>query len=213
MTNISKTEVSDVISSYPGLSEVIVDGNFALKGALNFEASFGKLEKINACFDVVIIIPSGYPQNLPTVYPDGFKFDHRFEHVNPNGSCCLEVPIEERRIFNQSATLLGFINTLVVPFLYSYCYFIKHGQFPFGDRGHGEEGVLQYYKELFGSKNYRYTISALRDLYLSGYKPHEKCPCGSGKKLLRCHKKEAKYLLSDTYKPLFMRELLLFFQE
>ncbi len=123
MLSISKAEISDVILSYPGLSEVVVAGDVALKGAINFKATFRELETINACFDIVIIIPSGYPQDLPAVYSDGFNLDDRFEHTNPNGSFCLEVPIEERRIFNQSPTLLGFINTLVVPFLYSYCYF------------------------------------------------------------------------------------------
>jgi hypothetical protein len=192
-----KHDVDDILNSYPGLVISEQGNDISLIGTLSFNASMEEMETITASYDVIISLPSRYPDELPKVFPRGYKLDERFEHINPDDSFCLAVPFEERKLFDTDPTLLGFINNLVVPFLYSYSYFLKNGKYPFGERAHGNSGVLDYYQELFGSNDVKQIILSLYKFSIDGYKAHEMCPCGSGKKVLRCHKLQVKELLNN----------------
>jgi len=205
-------EITEVISLYPGLSLFQEGGNSILCGPLSFDASFDNLETITSSFDVRISIPLDYPNSLPSVSPDGSPLDSRFEHINPNGSFCLAVPIEARKLFNSTPSLLGFIDNLIIPYLYGYCYFLKYGLLPFGEQAHGNEGTLEYYSELFDSKDIKHIILSLNEFVKTGYKPHAKCPCGSGKKVLKCHETQLKFLLNNEYKGLLLKDLRIFIQ-
>jgi hypothetical protein len=190
-------EIDTVINCYPTLQLVENNSDLSLIGTLNFSASFTGKEAITANYDLIISLPSSYPDDLPKVYSSGYKLDSRFEHINPDGSFCLAVPLEERKLYESQPSLLGFINNLVVPFLYGYSYFLKHGEHPFGERAHGNRGILDFYQELFDCNNIRQLIFSLYSFSLSGYKPHDRCPCGSGKKVLKCHKAQLKALLQQ----------------
>ena len=195
MNSKLKGEVQDVLDSYSSLKLVEDDSEHALLGSVYFSASVDGKETIEASYDIKISIPHSYPVELPKVYSSGYQLDERFEHTNPDTSFCLAVPFEERKLYDYEPTLLGFINNLVVPFLYGYSYFLKHGKHPFGEREHGDKGILNFYLELFGSSNAETLILSLCKFAVAGYQPHEKCPCGSGKKVLKCHKTQLKELL------------------
>jgi hypothetical protein len=190
-------EIDAAISSYPELKLFEQEGGQSLTGALSFSASVEGKETITASYEIAIFLPFRYPDELPKVFLKGHELDERFEHINPDGSFCLAVPVEERKLFDMNPTLMGFINNLVVPFLYGYSYFLKYGEHPFGERAHGNNGVLDFYQELFGSNDIRKIILSLYKFSISGYKPHENCPCGSGMKVLRCHKSQVKELLKN----------------
>ena len=210
MNNLIKEQIQAVRNSYPNLELSKNGSGYLLNGALNFTASVDRKESITANFDVKISIPHSYPEELPKVFPSGYSLDKRFEHANPDGSFCLAVPLEERDIFDSEPTLLGFINNLVVPFLYGYSYFLKYGEHPFGEREHGDKGILDFYLEMFANGDARTVITSLYQFATHGYRAHEKCPCGSGKKVLKCHKTELKTLLKN--KELLMADLAKFFK-
>ena len=158
-----------------------------IRGLLAFEASGKGLEAILDCFDVELRIPQGYPKRLPVVLEKAGKILKDYDHVNAGGTLCLGTPIEERRIFLQQPTLLGFVNNLVVPFLYGYCYSKKHGEHPFGEQKHGAEGILQHYVEVLGLDSKDVAASVVCYLYEHGYRGHHPCPCGSGRVVRECH--------------------------
>jgi hypothetical protein len=197
MNSSLQQEIEAAICTYAGLEKFEQEGIQGLTGELSFIASVERKETITASYEIAIFLPILYPDELPKVFSKGHKLDERFEHVNPDGSFCLAVPVEERKLYDIDPTLLGFINNLVVPFLYGYSYFLKYGEHPFGERTHGNNGVLDFYQELFGSNDIRKIILTLYKFSISGYKPHESCPCGSGAKVLRCHKLQVKELLKN----------------
>lgn len=200
-------EITQVLRYYTALDQYEHDGATLLEGSLSFLASVKGSEKIEACFDVSISIPMDYPEELPVVSFNGDDVARKFEHINADKSFCLAVPMEQQLIFNESPCLLGFIDNLVVPFLYSYSYFMRSGALPFGERAHGNAGLLEYYKDIFSSKDIQFTILKLDQCLGTGYRPHEKCPCGSGKKSLKCHAETLKLLLSQQYKNVLKTDL------
>ena len=58
---------------------------------------------------------------------------------------------------------------------------------PFGELSHGGIGILEYYQELFDLKDTRRVLTMLKILADDKYRGHDRCPCGSGKRLRSCH--------------------------
>ena len=92
-----------------------------------------------------------------------------------------------RRIFHQQPSLLGFVNRLVIPYFFGYCYWKEHGEHPFGEQKHGGEGVIQYYMERLNLGDEVTSLVFVCSLYEHGYRGHHDCPCGSGRRVRKCH--------------------------
>ena len=59
---------------------------------------------------------------------------------------------------------------------------------PFGERKHGFEGLLESYGELIGTTEVTVISKYLECLSKKEIKGHWDCPCGSGKRIRDCHK-------------------------
>ena len=139
-------EIAELQSVHTGLEKTGgSSGEVVLEGVLAFEVEPEGLASITDSFEISIRIPDVYPDDLPRVTETGGKIEKNYEHVFTSGTLCVGVPIEMQRIFSQQPTLLGFVNKLVVPYLYGYCYWKMNGEHPFGERRHGGEGIIQYY--------------------------------------------------------------------
>ena len=158
-----------------------------VSGELPFEASPEGLATITESFDIELLIPEAYPAELPWVRETGTKIDGDYGHVFQNGRLCLAVPVEERRIFARQPSLLGFVNRLVVPYLYGYCYWKKFGEHPFGEQSHGVEGIAGYYVERLELNDDLAALAVVASLLEHGYRGHHRCPCGSGEIVRKCH--------------------------
>ena len=185
-------ELQAVHSSLTGIEER--EDETAIFGALSFEASYDGLATIADSFEIELLVPKRYPGRLPRVWEMGARIAGDYEHVYPDGRLCLAVPVEERRIFDRHPSLLGFVNELVVPYLYGYCHWRKHDEHPFGEQKHGGEGVAQYYVETLGLKDDSVVLAIVAWLFEHGYRGHHACPCGSGKIVRKCHGAELREL-------------------
>lgn len=167
-----------------------------LSGSLPFEATADELGPITDSFDIEVIIPDVYPEVLPRVRETGGKIESIYEHVYEDGTLCLAVPIEERRIFWGQPSLLGFVNRLVIPYFYGYCYWEKYGEHPFDEQDHGAIGIVQHYIDSLQLKDEISALAVISYLLEHGYRGHHICPCGSGAKVRKCHGKA----LQDLHK-------------
>ncbi len=158
-----------------------------LSGPLPFDAEPDGLEPIIDSFDIEMLIPDPYPDMLPWVRETSGKIDSDYEHVFTDETLCLGVPIEMRRIFGQQPSLLGFVNKLVIPYFYGYCYWKKYGEHPFGEQKHGGEGVVEYYADKLNLTDEVTALAFVCFLYEHGYRGHHDCPCGSGRRIRKCH--------------------------
>ncbi|MFN0044431.1 MAG: YecA family protein [Alphaproteobacteria bacterium] len=163
------------------------DGATLLSGPFPFEAVREGLPSISAAFDLEITVPENYPAHLPSVRETGGQIDPAYEHLYTDRSFCLAVPVEARRIFRQRPTLLGFVEDLVVPYLFSYCHRQRYGTYPFGDQPHGVAGILAYYRDIFELTDERVILYVVLFLMEHGYRGHHPCPCGSGRVVRKCH--------------------------
>ena len=190
MNNDLAVQIAELQQIHSGLAEVSADGNGTiLKGTLRFEASTDRFDPITECFEIEIVIPETYPENPPRVCEVGGKMDVNYSHVNENGTLCLAVPIEERRVFLEQPSLLGFVNKLVIPYFYGYCHWKTHGAHPFDESEHGPQGIVHHYMDVLNLTDALSVLAVIAFLYEFGYRGHHLCPCGSSKKVRKCHGK------------------------
>lgn len=134
----------------------------------------------------------------PTVeYP--FRFPHVFEtegrlpnnidwHVFNDGHCCIKSIPEEIIICRKGINLHSFIRDQVIPYFFNQKYRELNGYF-LKERSHGVEGWIEYFEEIFNTKNLEIIYKGLLFL-LERNEPNRvsKCFCGSGLKYRKCHR-------------------------
>lgn len=146
-------------------------------------------------YGIVLVTPPNYPDRPPVMYGNDPKLplEEIDRHVVANGQACLAVNAEITMRWRTCSTLVGFLEALVKPFLAWQAYYDAHGQAPpWGERDHGPAGVLAFYRDLCGDLAMSPTsVRKFMEMLAVKKKPrgHEKCPCGSGKRLRDCHMK------------------------
>lgn len=188
MTEDLQKQLSELNDVHKGLTHIVEhDAETFLSGVVDFEASADGLETITDSFDIELTIPHVFPDRLPWAKEVGGRIGTDYEHLNPDGTLCLGVPIEQRRVFFDQPTLLGFVNKLLIPYLYGYCFWSKHGHYPFGEAKHGHEGILRHYIDTLGLRDPLAVLAVICFLFEHGYRGHHPCPCGSGRIVRVCH--------------------------
>lgn len=183
-----RQQIVELTGVHKGLASVVErDAETVVSGTLPFEASADGLETITESFEIELTTPHNFPNMLPRVKETGGRIDADYEHRNASGTLCLAIPVEQRRVFLEQPTLLGFVNQLVVPYLYGYCFWKKHGRHPFDEAAHGYEGIVHHYMDTMGLASEVTALSAICFLFEHGYRGHHACPCGSGLRVRICH--------------------------
>ena len=181
-------EIAELQCVHRGLTAITRAENATiLSGPLPFEASANGHSTIAECFEIELTIPDDYPENLPRVRETGGKIDSDYDHLNGDGTLCLGIPIEKHRIFWQQPSLLGFVNRLLIPYFFGYCHYKKYGTHPFGEAEHGAVGIVQHYMDTLELADECTALAVIVFLVEHGYRGHHPCPCGSGKKVRKCH--------------------------
>lgn len=184
--------VEEVLARFPGLSfrpqrtEDVVIG-----GRLECRLLGPRDVALDVAYDLEICVPPRFPRVVPRAWETGGAIPHSW-HRNPDGELCLATPVEQQLILSRRPTLAGFVENLVLPYLYSHAHYVRmNGQLPFGERPHGAKGLreqLAIYLEL------PLDGDIVAALHLTGLRrrPANKwpCPCRSGLRLGRCHHRE-----------------------
>jgi len=164
------------------------DDRFIVSGNLSFTCSHnGKTIKDD--YDIEILIPQNYPQNPPIVKEIGNKIPKiKDNHINPaDETLCLGAPLAVKRTFSQQRNLLWFVREQVVRFFFSHSYKRDFGTAPYGELHHEEQGLIEYYSDLFSVKDVSVMLKLLFILCDHSNNEHALCPCLSGQKLKKCH--------------------------
>lgn len=108
----------------------------------------------------------------------------------------------------KDGTILDYIDLLVVPYLYGYSYFEKHGDLPFGELEHGKAGLLKEYAKLFGVTSEKAVpgliqMASMKKRVANKYP----CPCGSGKRLGKCHNRQVNAVRDELGRLWFVDEV------
>ena len=167
--------------------EINVKGKefFSIQGSINFSVEYNEISIADG-FRIKILIPENYPDKPPSVQEINGRIPGTF-HTNGDGTLCLGPPLEVGLVFAEEPNLVAFVTKLVIPYLFSFCYWEKFGEMPFGEYSHGGKGILEHYKKLLNISDEIVIFDFLRILAKNNYKGHHACPCGSGNKLRHCH--------------------------
>lgn len=183
-----RRQIRELAQFHKGLADVSHQKRgTTIRGTLSFKAFPEGRPEICGHFNIELTVPVKYPNILPRVRETGGAVDRDYGHINSDGTLCLAAPVESRRIFSEQNSLLGFVNLLVVPYLYGYCHWKKYGRHPFGEHAHGAEGIVRYYMDELGLDSCVKVLAAVSFLFEHGYRGHLNCPCGSGLKARDCH--------------------------
>lgn len=167
-----------------------------LEGVYHFKGNYNEI-----CYEkdylLKIKVYSRFPIDLPKVYSCDNYFDG-YPHLNSDKSFCLGVLLDNYLKMQHNPTILNFFNLLVDPYLYSFEYLKEFGIMPFGERKHGLDGVLEFYREYFHENDVLKCIKLLQFIVKNDrYRGHHLCPCGSGFTTRKCHGEVLKKILEQ----------------
>lgn len=137
-------------------------------------------------YEIEIMVPIA-SNELPYVIDIGHNIDEHYPHRYVDGRLCLETDTSIRIRFIEGFSLPTWVSEYVETYFFSYEYYQRYGEFPFGERGHGMEGILQTYEELFEEADTIKIFKLMVSIVSQPYRGHMLCPCGSGEKLRACH--------------------------
>ncbi len=194
-TRFETLEVRRLLREQPGLRlRPMVNGELKLIGTLAFSADAPGREQISDRYEVEIRVPRAFPQEPAFVHETGGRIPETF-HTNPDGTLCLGSPMQLRLALLRAPTLPGFVERCVIPYLYGFSYREVHGELPFGELAHGASGVRQEFAELFGVRSEQIAVALVRLAAMKKRVANKlPCPCGSGRRLGRCHHLRVDYV-------------------
>ncbi|HMM46132.1 MAG TPA: hypothetical protein PKE41_10965 [Candidatus Macondimonas sp.] len=140
-------------------------------------------------FDIEIVLSARYPRCEPRIFEVGGLIPREPDrHINPDGDCCVTV-WEHWLLTARDRSFAAYLNGPVNEFFLGQYWYEKTGTWPFGERPHGQEGLIEAYTDVLGIRPQKMElIYYLRLLSQDWPKGHWLCPCGSRKRLRYCHR-------------------------
>lgn len=180
------------LQQYPKLKVQYVGDSIWIQGQWDV---FGKTEFIRS-YSIRICIPDNFPKDVPLVYEIGDEIHPKTDrHFNPGDhTACLFAQPERWLKWPPPGKLSVFLNGPVKEFFFSQAFFELTGEWPFGDRSHGNPGILEFYLEKLELRSKEELGKLIQ--YLGYNQPYRqwKCACGSGKRVKACHWEKLKNL-------------------
>jgi len=196
-----------LLEAHSGLrAQPLVYGELHLRGEVEFDAEAPGHHRIADSFEIELLVPDGFPDELPSVRDLTGRVPKAF-HTHPDdGTLCLGSPTRQRLALVGSPTLLRFMTKCVIPYLYGFAHKEKHGTMPFGELDHGNAGLRADFAALFGvtpaNADEMVRLASLKRRVANKYA----CPCGSGKRLGRCHNRRVNRLRDELGRHWFRAE-------
>lgn len=180
--------VREAMGVYSGLEIIPQGGNgLTLRGDLAFDARVAGGHRIVDQYAVGIKVPEGFPQELPCVEELAGRIPNDF-HTNPDGTLCLGSPVRLHLKLHSTPTLRGFIEGCLVPYLAGHSHYEQTGDMLFNELDHGAPGLINDYKQLLKVDSKKAVLDLMKLMTVRKRRANKvACPCGSGKRVGRCH--------------------------
>ena len=183
----TRCRLEELLVWQKGLSIVPEASDLVLAGSLVFNAQIAGKARISDCYEVKIRISQGFPRRIPVVFETGGRIRISYNHLQ-DGSLCLGSETRLRLMLAEGLSLVGFVERCVIPYLYRYSYLKMYGEAPFDDLEHGPNGIAEDLRLLLGLNRQSEVSPFVRRLAMRGRPANkERCPCGSGTRVGRCH--------------------------
>lgn len=182
--------IREFLIDYPKMSLCISkNSDTVLEGQFDFIGIFVPMPSITDSYNLRITIPNNFPTvpikvcELANKIPKTDDF-----HINPDHTFCLGSPLRILQRSIKCLSLSKFVETILIPYLYAVSRKLENNEkFVFGELQHGNQGIIDDYKQILKLKSDQQIIKALELLGLKKRIANKrKCPCGCGKKLSSC---------------------------
>lgn len=137
----------------------------------------------------------------------GGKIREDYPHRFIDGKLCLATRSDIFYKCKGDVTVDNLINSFVIPYLFSYRYYERYNEYPFGERKHGSFGIFQAWLDMFNVTRLEDAIGVVVHTVEHPYRGHLPCYCQSGKKRRNCHP-VSKDVLVSLENPYFKNILL-----
>lgn len=193
-----RLQIDELLTVYTDLKEcssthnkeIIISGNISINRIYkNFV--------VDKEYEIKICIPLKNDE-MPVVWDIGDSINKSYVHKYSDGTLCLETDAYVAYCFYNGYSLLQWMKNIVEPYYYSYEYYSRFGEFPFGERGHGIIGVVETYQQLFNEQDLLKVCRLLSYVSHRKYRGHLLCPCGSGIITRKCHGKNIFPFICDN---------------
>ena len=181
--------VEDLLCKYPGLQLLPVTASqVIIAGVVAFSAEAPGKERIEDEYEIEIAIPERFPKWIPAVRETRGRIPPNF-HKLDDGSLCLGSPTRLLLVLSESASILAFMERCVVPYLYGYSYYMKYHMMPFGELSHRQLGIHEDLAAIFGIEQVEAAREFVRLASMKKRQANKRpCPCGSNRRLGKCHR-------------------------
>lgn len=203
-------QAKQLLSIQPGLTLSETPDALELLGSYILDCSYHGVPLYDV-YEIKILVPWDYPTSFPKIWETGGKVpreNNGFMHVFPDGSLCLGVTYDLISLITSNSDLSRYVCPLLDSYFYSATYYREYGVIPeYGERPHGDAGIIEAYKERYQVSDEKTLFSLLP--YSAGmirYRGHLPCPCCSGKRMRNCHGKMILSELKSDYAALLSRE-------
>lgn len=182
--SLLEREERAVAEVYPNLHFLIGSDCARIRGSMPVHIGSVVVDR----FQVELLLARDHPATYPVASEIGGRVPRLNEnHVSEDGQLCLFLPEEGPTYWPAGSTVDSFLQGPVNSYFVGYLYFIAHGSWPFGERRHGVDGILDFYRERTEISEPGGLLEAMKVLARGGVKGHWKCPCGSRQKMRGCH--------------------------
>ena len=179
-----KETIEEVLAFQPYLSieksemGVVFHGEYQVNECFLGESYFGN-------FNVRIIVEN-YPKEMPRIYELESRLA-KCEHKYTDGMLCLETTHNLKTYLRTKPSLKNFLIKFLTTFFVNFIHYERTGIYIFGEHKHGDVGIIEMYMDRFGVKEAKTAFAILNIIANKKYRGHGLCPCGSEKRIRKCH--------------------------
>ena len=202
-----RSEIAELLTRYNGLRLLpATTMTTRIAGPLTFRAQGRNCQAIEDSYEVRIEVPHGFPERMALAWETGGRIPAKY-HKLDNAALCLGSRVRLHLQTAGSPSVLRFVERCLIPYLYGYSHYFKTGKMPFGELAHGELGSLQDLASLLGMEvgpAIPYCVLATMKRRRANKQP---CPCGSGRRLGRCHNRRVNMLRERVGRLVLVKEM------
>jgi hypothetical protein len=199
--------IDELLKRHPGLRILPTAANsLDVGGQLRFNLQGPSEGPIEDAYEVLIRFPMSFPNGIPIAFEKGGRIPRSY-HTQPDKSLCLGANTELRLKLGPDSTLDRFVEEILTPYLFQFSFFEKHGRMPFGELKHGVPGLLDYFATLYKVTDEKAGKALVLLTSLKKRRANKvQCPCGSGRRLGRCHNRAVNDLRKKLGRKWFAEE-------
>ena len=206
---LRRSQIVELITRYEGLRLFpSVGPTQCISGTLTFRAEGCRTPMIDDSFEVRIEVPDQFPESMALVWETAGRIPLSYHHLD-NQALCLGSRGRLHLEMEGSPSVLRFVERCLIPYLYGYSHFSATGVMPFGELHHGELGSLQDLASVLGTKMDDALPFCLLGSMLRRRANKRPCPCGSGRRLGRCHNRRVNALRDRVGRVFLQREMIM----